>query len=48
MILVELAGAGGVGKSTLAPLIARRLKEVLGAENVAALPENGVGRKRRQ
>lgn len=48
MILVELAGAGGVGKSTLAPLIADRLRAELGADRVAALPEHGVPRRERR
>lgn len=48
MILVELAGAGGVGKSTIAPLIAKRLREELGEAAVAALPETGVVRRRRR
>nr|MBL8410089.1 hypothetical protein [Dechloromonas sp.] len=41
MKVIELAGAGGVGKSTLAPLVAERLREILGADKVAALPEHG-------
>lgn len=41
MKVIELAGAGGVGKSTLAPLVAERLREILGADKVAALPERG-------
>jgi len=41
MMVIELAGAGGVGKSTLAPLVAQRLRDILGSEKVAALPELG-------
>ncbi|SKB08037.1 Uridine kinase [Prosthecobacter debontii] len=48
MILVELAGAGGVGKSTIAPMIAQRLREELGTEAVAALPEKDVARRHRR
>lgn len=46
MMVIELAGAGGVGKSTLAPLVAERLRDVLGADKVAALPERGARSKR--
>lgn len=48
MILVELAGAQGVGKSTLAPLLGQRLREELGAEFVAVLPERDQPRSHRR
>ncbi len=47
MPLVELAGASGVGKTTIAPLLARRLRETLGEEYVAALPEKDQPRHHR-
>lgn len=47
-LFVELAGAGGVGKTSAAPLLARRLREVLGAGNVAALPEKDLPRNQRR
>ncbi len=47
MPLIELAGASGVGKTTVAPLLARRLRDVLGEDGVAALPEKDQPRPRR-
>jgi thymidylate kinase len=47
MPLIELAGASGVGKTTVAPLLARRLRETLGGNEVAALPEKDQPRNRR-
>jgi adenylate kinase len=47
MPLIELAGASGVGKTTVAPLLARRLREALGEDRVAALPEKDQPRQRR-
>jgi hypothetical protein len=47
-LLVELAGSNGVGKSTIAPLLAKRLRERLGPDRVAALPEKDVPRFRRR
>lgn len=47
MPLVELAGASGVGKTTIAPLLARRLRETLGEDCVAALPEKDQPRRQR-
>lgn len=47
MPLIELAGASGVGKTTVAPLLARRLREALGEDCVAALPEKDQPRQRR-
>jgi hypothetical protein len=47
MPLIELAGASGVGKTTVAPLLARRLRETLGEAAVAALPEKDQPRQRR-
>ncbi|GEM_PF-3471333 len=47
-LLVELAGASGVGKTTAAPILARRLREILGMENVAALPEKDLPRRQRR
>lgn len=47
MPLIELAGASGVGKTTVAPLLARRLRERLGEACVAALPEKDQPRQRR-
>ncbi|MEN3943805.1 hypothetical protein WJU23_21065 [Prosthecobacter sp. SYSU 5D2] len=48
MIVVELAGASGVGKSTMSALVADRLQEILGQNSVAALPEKNVPRRRRR
>lgn len=48
MILVELAGAQGVGKSTLAPLLGQKLREELGQEAVAVLPERDMPRRLRR
>lgn len=48
MIVVELAGPSGVGKSTVTGLVAERLRDVLGTEAVAALPEKGVPRRQRK
>jgi hypothetical protein len=47
-LLVELAGSNGVGKSTIAPLLAKRLRERLDPDRVAALPEKDVPRFRRR
>lgn len=48
MIVVELAGAGGVGKSTMAPLLAQQLRDQLGETQVAAMPEKkGIPRSQR-
>lgn len=47
-LLVELAGFNGVGKSTIAPLLAKRLRKRLGPDRVAALPEKDVPRFRRR
>jgi hypothetical protein len=47
MPLIELAGASGVGKSTVAPLLAQRLRERLGEGCVAALPEKDQPRQHR-
>lgn len=47
-ILIELAGASGVGKTTLAPLLARRLRGALGERHVAALPEKDLPRHQRR
>jgi deoxyadenosine/deoxycytidine kinase len=48
MIVVELAGASGVGKSTMSTLVADSLQDILGADAVAALPEKNVPRFRRR
>ena len=48
MIVVELAGASGVGKSTMSALVADRLQEFLGRDSVAALPEKNVPRRLRR
>ncbi|MEX2578886.1 MAG: hypothetical protein WD342_07495 [Verrucomicrobiales bacterium] len=48
MILVELAGASGVGKSTVAPLLAQALRRALGDHAVAAMPEKDQPRRRRR
>lgn len=47
MPLIELAGTSGVGKTTVAPLLARRLRETLGEDTVVALPEKDQPRRRR-
>ena len=47
-LLIELAGAHGVGKSTIAPILAEKLRASLGAHRVAALPETGVPRLRKR
>jgi hypothetical protein len=47
-IIVELAGGHGVGKSTIAPLLAERLREHFGTHLVAAMPEIGVVWRRRK
>ena len=47
-LLIELAGAHGVGKSTIAPMLAEKLRASLGAHRVAALPETGVPRLRKR
>jgi len=47
-IIVELAGGHGVGKSTIAPLLAERLREHFGSRLVAAMPEIGVVWQRRK
>ena len=47
-IIVELAGGHGVGKSTIAPLLAKRLREHFGSRLVAAMPEIGVVWQRRK
>jgi hypothetical protein len=46
-LTIELAGNSGVGKSTIAPMLAKELRASLGAARVAALPETGVPRFRR-
>src|SRR6218665_303928 len=48
MIVVELAGPSGGGKSTLIALVAQRLRTLLGADAVADLPEKGVPRRLRR
>ncbi|TDU73119.1 hypothetical protein EI77_01587 [Prosthecobacter fusiformis] len=48
MIVVELAGDSGVGKSTMSAIVAERLRQVLGDEAVAALPEKNVPRRSRR
>jgi len=47
-LLVELAGSNGVGKSTITPLLAKRLRDKLGTDRVAALPEKDVPRFQRR
>jgi hypothetical protein len=47
-IIVELAGGHGVGKSTIAPLLAERLRQYFGTRLVAAMPETGVVWQRRK
>lgn len=47
-LLIELAGANGVGKSTIAPILAEQLRANLGADRVAALPETGIPRFRKR
>lgn len=48
MIVVELAGASGVGKSTMSALVADRLQDILGQDSVASLPEKNVPRRQRR
>jgi hypothetical protein len=47
-IIVELAGTHGVGKSTVAPLLAQRLRGHFDARLVAALPEIGIPHQQRK
>jgi hypothetical protein len=47
-IIVELAGNHGVGKSTVAPLLAQRLRGHFDARLVAALPESGIPHQQRK
>jgi dephospho-CoA kinase len=47
-MLIELAGSNGVGKSTIAPLLAEALRDLIGDARVAALPEKGTPRRHRR
>ena len=47
MIVVELAGEPGVGKSSIAPLLAKKLRDEFGEGVIAALPERDRPRQQR-